>query len=108
MLTTAASLVPSDDEVTEKQASLTLVCAVQFVPKLIDVQIPLLYPTTANLTPSDDAAIDFQAAFATLVCCVQFPPELLEVQMLSPAMADSLVPSAEDATETQAAFGALD
>ena len=87
LFTTAASLVPSLDEVMEYQFLVlpTEVSSVHVAPESVEVQMfPLiaLFTTAASLAPSLDEVMDPQLlVLPTEVSSVHVAPESVEVQM---------------------------
>jgi hypothetical protein len=76
----AASFVPSLLEAIDRQSrEPTLVCSVQVVPELAEVQIYPSWATAASFVPSLDDAIDIQAWVPAEVCSIQVAPESVDV-----------------------------
>ena len=95
--TTAASLMPSAEEVIDRQFFTgDVVETIHVAPESIDVYILPVTPTTAaSFVPSADEVIEYQ--YLVLSRAIQSTPELLEVYIwpLYTAAA-SLVPSEDD------------
>ena len=96
--TTAASLIPSEDEAMEYHPLFDS-REVHVMPESVDVYIGL--PTTAaSLVPSEDEAMDYHHLFDSRA--VQVAPESVDVYIWPPyTTAASLVPSEDEAMEYQ-------
>ena len=84
LFTTAASLVPSLDEVMEYQFLVlpTEVSSVHVAPESVEVQMFPLLTTAASLAPSLDEVMETQPlVLPTEVFSVHVAPESVEVQM---------------------------
>ena len=104
--TTAASLVPSLDEVMDLQPFVppTEVSSVHVVPESVEVQMFPPLATAASLVPSLDEVMDSQFLYPNpmKVFSVHVAPESVEVQMFPPlTTAASLVPSLDEVMEYQ-------
>ena len=75
---TAASFVPSLEEVIAFQKRLPLACAVHVIPELVEVYICPPDTAAASFVPSAEEAMDHQVRLP-LACAVHVIPELVEV-----------------------------
>jgi len=102
---TAASFVPSDDEVMPYQdlVAPTEASSIQVTPALVDIQMFPLYTTAASFVPSDDEVMPLQDLVApTEASSIQVTPALVDLQMFpSPTTAASFVPSDDEVMPCQ-------
>ena len=90
--TTAASFVPSSDEVMECQSCVgpTEVSSIQVAPESDESQMLPPFTTAASFVPSSDEVMERQDCVApTEVSSIQVAPEFDESKMLPPAEADA-------------------